>query len=277
MTSRRRSARAGHHAFVIDDAALDGAADADFRARGFVVMRAAFDPGPLSDEVDRTLADGLCASATDNTGSGGIEFRYLPMMCERTPVSVSLIDALARSAAALLGRAVLPVRAKGTRYFGGSEAHRDNALDVASVGFLAYLEPLTASSGALRVRPGSHVAPSTGAHLELTEAVETEPGDVIVFDEHLWHGSVGGNDRRQWRVDFVVDPVDAAETARVREYFARIFPPDWDGRYDVDRYPSYGADWRSGNRPWVERLRELGAYELADTQEHASRRSRGSG
>jgi hypothetical protein len=205
---------------VIDHVALDEAACADFRAGGFVVLRAAFDPGPLSDEVDRALADGVRLSATDNTGSGGIEFRYVPMMCERTPASMSMIDALARPAARLVGRAVLPVRAKGTRYFGGSGAHRDSELDVASVGFLAYLEPVTASSGALRVRPGSHVDSASDANDALLEAVleavETEPGDVIALDEHLLHGSAGGSDRRQWRVDFVVDPVDAAETARVR-------------------------------------------------------------
>lgn len=268
---------------MIDDVALDDVAHADFRARGFVVLRGAFDPGPLSDEVDRAFAKGLRASPTDNTGGGGVEFRYVPMMCERTPVSMSLIDALAGPAADLLGRPALPVRAKGTRYFGGSAAHRDSELEVASVGFLAYLEPLTASSGALRVRPGSHVAFATDGNdaldaLEaLSEAVETEPGDVIAFDEHLMHGSTGGRDRRQWRVDFVVDPVDAAETARVRESFSLIFPADWEGRYDVDRYPSYGAYWRSTNRPWVERLRELGVYELADIQESASRRSRKSG
>ncbi|MDQ1461915.1 MAG: hypothetical protein QOI08_3399 [Actinomycetota bacterium] len=256
---------------------LDDETRSDFRARGFVVLRAVFDPGPLSEEVDRALADGLRASATDNNGSGGIEFRYVPMMCERTPVSMSLIDALAGTAAGLLSRAVLPMRAKGTHYFGGSEAHRDSEIDVASVGFLAYLEPLTAGSGALRVRPGSHVSSASDTSDALTEAVETRPGDVIALDEHLMHGSAGGRDRRQWRVDFIVDPVDAAETARVRECFSLTFPADWDGRYDVERYPSYGEYWRSANRPWVERLRELGVYELAEVQERASRRSQGSG
>ena len=57
-------------------------------------------------------------------------------------------------------------------------------------------------------------------------AVETEPGDVIAFDEHLVHGSHGGGGRRQWRVDFVLDPQSAEERARVLEYFAAIFPND---------------------------------------------------
>ena len=36
----------------------------------------------------------------------------------------------------------------------------------------------------------------------------TIPGDVIVFDEHLTHGSDGGAVRRQWHVDFIAEPLD---------------------------------------------------------------------
>jgi hypothetical protein len=247
-----------------------------FRTSGFVVLRDLIDPEPLSDELDRTLADGLHASAGVNAGSAGREFRYVPMMCERTPVSLSLVDALAAPAAELLGRRVLPVRAKGTQYLGGSGWHRDSELDVASVGFVAYLEPLTADSGALRVQPGSH-AGSTAAATGNGTALTTRPGDVIAFDEHLMHGSAGGHDRRQWRVDFVADPDDAAEGARVRRYFSLIYPADWDGGYDVDLFPSYGPHWLRANRPWTERLRSLGVYAYASAQENAARMARRSG
>lgn len=232
--------------------------------------------------MNRSFTDGFRASTVAKIGSGGVEFRYLPMMCERTPASLSLLDALAGPATQLLGRAVIPVRAKGTRYFGRSAWHKDSDLDVPSVGFVTYLESLDARSGALRVQPGSHRgeaaelpdgAPVQGSPAH-TEAIETEPGDVIVFDEHLTHGSVGGHARRQWRVDFVADPVDDDEEARVRAYLARIYQVGWDGGYDVDRYPSYGPHWRRASRPWTERLRELGAYELADAQEDVVRAHR---
>ena len=98
------------------------------------------------------------------------------------------------------------------------------------------------------------------------EAIETQPGDVIAFDEHLVHGSTGGGARRQWRIDFIVDPIGAEEEAKVRAYFARIYDAGWDGGYDVERYPSYGNHWRSANRPWTERLGALGAYDLADAR-----------
>jgi len=45
------------------------------------------------------------------------------------------------------------------------------------------------------------------------------------------------------------------------------FPLEWDGGYDVDRYPSYGEEWRRSDRPYTDRLRQLGVYELADNEE----------
>jgi len=104
--------------------------------------------------------------------------------------------------------------------------------------------------------------------------VVTEPGDMILFDEHLFHASFGGGTRRQWRVDYVCNPVSAEAEDHTKGYFADIYPPDWDGGYDVDRYPSYGPDWRDSGRPSVARLEALGAYELAARQEAFARARR---
>jgi hypothetical protein len=75
-------------------------------------------------------------------------------------------------------------------------------------------------------------------------------------------------------VDYVRDPASAVEREIVERYFAGIFPPDWDGGYDVDAFPSYGPDWRGSSRPAARRLGELGAYELADAQERFTRSRR---
>jgi hypothetical protein len=192
-------------------------------------------------------------------------------MNERAPVSLALLHRFADVAAALLGRPVLPVRAKSVLYFGEADWHRDSELAIPSLGMAAYLEPLDADHGALRVRPGSHREPTGGGADDDGVALPTEPGDVIVFDEHLWHASRGGRDRRQWRVDFVIDPMGETETALVQTYFARTYRPDWDGGYDVDRYPTYGPRWRSSGAPWAERLRELGVYRLVDAEEAYAR------
>jgi hypothetical protein len=249
-----------------------------FREVGYVVLRQAFDPTPLEEELNHALADahGLLEPQEAARGGGGVRYRYVPMMCERTPVSLHLLDQLAEAAGALMGRAVLPGRAKGTVYWGSTGWHRDSHDPLPSLGFLAYLEPLTASTGALRVMPGSQTdlsqtLPDVTALEDLDRtagaAVETEPGDVIALDEHLIHGSVGGDRRLQWRVDFVEDPRDTDEEEGVRAYYAQIFPDDGSpADYDSTRYPSYGEYWQSLDRPWTPRLKELGVYERAHSR-----------
>ncbi len=79
------------------DLVLDEREISWFRASGFVVLRGAFDPEPLSTEVDAALTDAFRGTTDPGAVSSGIagnEFRYVPMMCERTPVSLSLLDAL---------------------------------------------------------------------------------------------------------------------------------------------------------------------------------------
>lgn len=263
-----------------------------FQTFAFVVLGQAFDPGPLADELDRALQDGFRSSFAVEVGGSGIEGRYLPMMCERTPVSLSLLDRFAGPAEEMLGGSVLPLRAKGIEYFRSTSWHHDTDLAIRSVGFACYLDSLDAERGALRVLPGSHRA-DFGADVQrmvnarqagtaidgwITSmpgvAPETDPGDVIVFDEHLYHASAGGRNRRQWRVDYFLDPVDADTEALAQSYLAETYAPDWDGGYDVDRFPTYGEHWLASGRPWVERLGQLGAYNLAAAEEAFARSRR---
>ena len=250
-----------------------------FRTFGLVVLRQFFDPSPLAAEIDQVMRDGL---VSDVSSCSEIRFQYVPMMTAATPVSLSLLDRVEAVAAALLGGPVLPTRAKGVRYCGNTPWHTDSAFALASVGFVAYLEPIGAENGALRVLPGSHhpelgnavrALGATGMSAKALPAhvVVTEPGDMILLDEHLFHASFGGGTRRQWRVDYVNAPAGAEAENHTKSYFASIYPPDWDGGYDVDRYPSYGPDWRASSRPAVAKLEALGVYELAAAQEAFTR------
>ena len=75
-------------------------------------------------------------------------------------------------------------------------------------------------------------------------------------------------------MDYIFAPVSAETEDRVKIYFKELYRPDWDGGYDVDRYPSYGPDWRNSERASVARLEALGVYELAARQEAFARSSR---
>ena len=244
---------------------------ASFPSDGYAVLRRAFDPGPLLAEADATLGRAFPDAGHRNTGDADNTFRYVPMMGERTPVSLALLRRFEPLAARALGGPVLPVRAKVTAYESGSSWHRDSDGPVPSAGFVCYLEPLGAGTGALRVAPGSHRNddPPEGRGLPL----ETEPGDAIVFDEHLAHASDGGGVRRQWRADFVRAPEGPDEEAAVRRYYAGNYSPDWDGGYDVEAFPSYGPHWRATCDPATDAaLEALGAYAAATAEEDAARR-----
>jgi hypothetical protein len=256
-------------AVTVTDADVDA-----FRADGVVVLRAALDPAGLAREVDDALARGFARpGAVNDSAEAAISFRYLPMMSELTPRSVELFRRLAPVAERVLGTTVLPVRAKAVEYHGGSRWHRDSELALPSVGLACYLEPLTAGTGALRVRPGSHRVggPDAGAAAGGPLALDTEPEDLIVFDEHLLHASEGGRVRRQWRCDYVARPAGPDDEAVVRAYYAAIFSPEWDGGYDVEAFPTYGAHWRRACPPGDDALLErVGAYAAAAEEEEAS-------
>lgn len=252
-----------------------------FRTFGFAILRRFFDAAALGAEIDHVLRTGIRSQQPAHYD--GIRFQYVPMMTAETPISVNLLDRAGALAATVLGGPVIPTRAKGTRYFGNSPWHTDSELPITSIGFLAYCEPLDAENGALRVIPGSH-------HLDFGNAIrklrvtaeaalfefsahvaETQPGDLIMMDEHLFHASHGGTVRRQWRADYLRVPADAEEEANTKAYFAGIYAPGWDGGYDVDRYPSYGTEYRDSGRPAAEHLKRLGVFDLADRHEAFSR------
>ena len=238
-------------------------------ASGYVLVPQFFDPVPLCAEFDTVMGDAFDDVGHVNSGSAGNRFRYVPVMNERTPVSVDLTLRLAELASELLGSRVLPGRAKATTYFGATNWHRDSGGLARSIGMVCYLDPLDASTGALTVVPGSFTLDADPALQGV--AIPTIGGDVIVFDEHLLHGATGGGERRQWRADFVADTGDDAV---LRAYFSSQFSPGWDGGYNVDRYPSYGAHWRTLNQRWTHRLEALGAFQAAAAEEEAVRTMR---
>jgi len=252
-----------------------------FRTFGFAVIRQFFQAGPLADEIDRIMCGAFISQQIAHYG--GINFQYVPMMTTETPVSLSLLDRAGVLAEALLGGPVLPTRAKAVRYIGSTPWHKDSESPIRSIGFLAYCESLNDGNGALRVLPGSHYgeygdairafgATAEGAHPTLpAHVIETEPGDLILMDEQLFHASSGGAVRRQWRADYLRVPTDAEAEKHTKAYFENVYPADWDGGYDVDRYPSYGFDWRNSGRASAAELERLGVYNLAARQEAFTR------
>jgi hypothetical protein len=60
----------------------------------------------------------------------------------------------------------------------------------------------------------------------------------------------------------VVDPRDEDERAQFAASLVQSLPDErHDPGYDAARCPSYGPYWRARDRPWTNRLRELGVHQ----------------
>ncbi len=266
------------------------APDAFFGAFGFVVLRQALphrEVDELRREADRVVRDATGPCYRQRTPDGGIEGHYVPATCEHGPLSLELALRFAVTAERLSGVPMLFAFAHHTLLFDAAGWHTDTGHDIPSVKVAAYLERLDAANGALRVLPCSHRVPvrllrSVLQSPEFRDAADvpgvalaTTPGDVIVFDEHLWHASHGGHDRLQWSAVFVKDPATPEEDDAVARFLESQFSPDSTLDYDPVRYPYYGEHFRRVAPPrWVEQLGRLGAFDAAAGEEASGRRMR---
>jgi hypothetical protein len=261
----------------LEPALLDEARDR-LRSYGYAVIPDAFDPAEITAEVVWAITTGCKAGFHLETAGLTVSASYVPMTTAETSASLSLLLSGAPIARKLLGRAVVPFRAKGTVYSHQTSWHRDTELDVSAVSILAYLDPLNANTGALRVLPESHLTPRVPASKERScrEVLSTRPGDLIILDERTLHSSAGGKIRRQWRADYVAVPDTPEEETVLKAYAAGIFSPGWDGGYDVTRFPSFGCGLLNalGAKETVV-LRQSGALTAAEAEENYIRAVRG--
>jgi hypothetical protein len=211
-----------------------------FRTFGFLVVPAALDGealGGLTEEVDAAIA----AACPRDTEGGGITGHYVPAVDR--PVSAGLVRRFQPFAEQLLGRAAFPAAAHEILLFAEAWWHVDLGPDVPALKVAVYLETLDARNGALRVLPTTHRIPQAqlaalhqlNPHHVPCHAIESRPGDAILFHLHLWHAALNGRDRRQWSVEYFAYPEDDRERAELRQ-----LAPEWNE--DPAWGPVYDAD-----------------------------------
>ena len=190
---------------------------------GFLVF-----PGLLSDRIDRIVEEFEATFA--NPGGyykphdGTARSCILPFI-DQTEYLASLIDdpRIDGIFTSLLGDDYNYLGSDGNFYVGSTGWHSDTDWSGRMRGkpprtfykMALYLDPVSATTGALRVIPGSHRYPDGFAQalqlalsnpqetLGLTGdrvpaiALESNPGDVVVFNQTTKHSSWGGNSRRR--------------------------------------------------------------------------------
>ena len=112
---------------------------------------------------------------------------------------------------------------------------------------MLYMEPMRKEQGALRVIPGSHRSPLHRDLMSFQErhsekdpsfygmpgdqvpcyALETEPGDMLIFNHSLFHGVYGKQGRRRYiALKFAACPTCDADFASLQYWSPYAFEPD---------------------------------------------------
>lgn len=223
---------------------MDADQRAYFDAFGFIVLRKLFS----REEMDRIIAasERLWSGELD-AGTDSTQYQTFPNFVERSSDLLWLIDdnRIHGVATDLLGERVVWASSEGNRGFAdlhdGLFWHADrpgrDELTYPRVKMLLYLDPMSLENGALRVIPGSHRSPLHDSLLPFyasrkpkepryfgergadvpCHVVETEPGDLLIFDHSLFHAAFasGRPARRYLALKYAAEPRDYLQAARL--------------------------------------------------------------
>ena len=242
---------------------------AHFRTFGFLVIRQAFtgdEVGALIREVDESYAEKTARKAD------GSDSMWASGLVEEKPALTKLVedDRIYLSTQYLLGGDCIwigseimwgidPKLADHNWHFDGHKSARH--LDYPRTKIMLYLDSQRRDTGALRVIPGSHrdplhksLFPLQDAHLGGDPcpygvegpqvpacAVDTDPGDIVFFNQWLYHAVYGKEGKRRVIIfKFGPRPRTEAHLAMLRDGAPSIFTP----------HPSF----RDSERPRIRRL-----------------------
>jgi len=147
----------------------------------------------------------------------------------------------------LLGEDFVFHVAAGHRRWGGTGWHHDSLPPegLTHLKVVFYLQPVRADTGCLRVLPGSHFPPlrermerwyelhgATVASVAKESdtiawpaaiALESDPGDAVIFNIKIYHGAIGDSaDRRAIYINYIQKP----RTPEHEEYIMSMHPDD---------------------------------------------------
>jgi len=203
---------------------------AHFATFGFIVLRQAFSPAEMA-EISRAFDEVLEA---DRQGRpfDGLKRQAVLGCIERRPLLSHLVedDRIYEPLEQLLGPGFVWIGSDGNLYVGDTNWHPDGShLGYGRIKVAFYLDPVSKETGCLRVIPGSHQPPLHEELKPLLERrndpaaapfsvvgrdlpcfpLESQPGDVVFFNQNLWHSAFGGRTgRRMFTMNFGVKPTE---------------------------------------------------------------------
>ena len=205
-------------------------------------------PGLLADKADAIIAAFEAVWAKHGGGHDGQPHdekarSVVVQFIDQSEVLSSLLDdpRIHDIAASILGDDFNYMGSDGNFYVGDTRWHSDGyggRGGMRHIKIAFYLDPLTRDTGALRVIPGSHRVGDAYAEQLQREvvkerrvvghsgqpgagaALETQPGDILVFNHNTKHAAWGGSDRRRMFTMNCCQRYPAEKLEDLRKYMA---------------------------------------------------------
>lgn len=197
-------------------------------------------PGLLKDRIDEIIREFEAIFAKRGGGHAGKPHEGKQRSCivpfpDQSVVLSALLDdpRIHGIATSLLGDDFNFMPSDGNYYTGDTGWHSDGwHKEHLHIKIAYYLDPLTRDTGCLRVIPGSHRVVDTFANAVNDQiytgeknwgmhgrdvpcvALETQPGDILVFNHNTKHGAFGGSG---WRRMFTMNLCQRYPEARLQE------------------------------------------------------------
>jgi hypothetical protein len=203
-------------------------------------------PGLLDDRIERIIAEFEILWAAQGGGHYGQPHDGKRRSCiapciDRSVYLSTMLDdpRLEGIAASLLGDDFNYMGSDGNLYAGDTGWHSDGwHRELVHIKLAFYLDPVGRDSGCLRVIPGSHkigdkFSDALQRDIYQTQeswsldgpavpsvALETKPGDVLVFNHNLKHAAFGGSPRRRMFTMNCCQRYPESRLQELRDYLA---------------------------------------------------------
>ncbi len=206
-----------------------------FETFGYLVL-----PGLLRDELDWILDE--FEAVFQNRGvthDGSKRSTVVPFIDQREKLSTLLDNPkIVGLISSLIGHDFNYLGGDGNYYTGDTAWHSDGWHDTGKfIKVALYLDPVTRTTGCLRVIPGTHKVDIKnwdarkartaqelwGIDQSQVPAIplESNPGDVVAFNHNLMHASFGGSSRRRmFTLNCAARATNESEIADLERYIA---------------------------------------------------------
>jgi hypothetical protein len=210
-----------------------------FQTFGFMVWRQAFTPKEITritEQFDEVLAQDRQGREFVGDKRQGV-LGFIEQRQELWPLLED--DRIYAAVEQMLGPDFVWIGSDGNLYVGNTGWHPDNAAAYRRLKVAFYLDPVDKNTGALRVIPGSHL-PGLADRLKECPPkgdadgspygvggsdipsfpLESRPGDVVFFNQGVFHASYGGKTgRRMFTLNFGAKPKAEPDFENIRRTY----------------------------------------------------------